>query len=77
MNAPGAAPVLVIGNTGDPATPYEGARHMAHALGTSAIHITLTGQGHGGYTSNNTCLKNLVDHYLLNNTTPPPNTTCT
>ncbi len=33
VSAPGAAPILVIGNTGDPATPYEGARSMARALG--------------------------------------------
>ncbi|MFI6495192.1 alpha/beta hydrolase [Streptomyces sp. NPDC050564] len=78
VNAPGSAPILVIGNTGDPATPYQGAQNMAHQLGDGiGINITLTGQGHGGYTSNNTCLKNTVDQYLLNNTTPPPNTTCT
>jgi hypothetical protein len=78
VNAPHSAPILVIGNTGDPATPYQGAHNMAHALGDGiGINITLTGQGHGGYTSNNTCLTNLVNHYLLNNTTPPNNTTCT
>ncbi len=26
VSAPGSAPILVVGNTGDPATPYEGAR---------------------------------------------------
>ncbi|MET9835842.1 alpha/beta hydrolase, partial [Streptomyces sp. NPDC006385] len=29
MSAPGAAPILLVGNTGDPATPYEGTRRMA------------------------------------------------
>src|SRR5439155_6427835 len=33
VSAPAAAPILVVGNTGDPATPYEGARKMADELG--------------------------------------------
>lgn len=36
VSAPGAAPVLLVGNTGDPATPYEGALSMADALGRGA-----------------------------------------
>ncbi|MGW4984991.1 alpha/beta hydrolase [Streptomyces mirabilis] len=37
VNADGAAAVLVVGGTGDPTTPYPGARHMARA-GTRRAH---------------------------------------
>ncbi|GAA4966991.1 hypothetical protein GCM10023238_38590 [Streptomyces heliomycini] len=44
VSAPGAAPVLVVGNTGDPATPYEGARKMADELGED-VGVVLTWKG--------------------------------
>ncbi|MFE6865281.1 alpha/beta hydrolase [Kitasatospora sp. NPDC057692] len=78
VDAPGAAPIIVIGNTGDPATPYEGARAMARQLGPGVgVTVTLRGQGHGGYDTGNACLKQTVDHYLLDGVVPPDGTTCT
>ncbi|MFH8365717.1 alpha/beta hydrolase [Streptomyces sp. NPDC018031] len=75
--AEGAAPIVVIGNTGDPATPYEGARKMAKALGKGVgIEVTLKGEGHGGYNSGNACLKKAVDGYLLDGKVPAAGTTC-
>ncbi|NED90207.1 alpha/beta hydrolase, partial [Streptomyces sp. SID11233] len=48
VSAPGAPPILVVGNTGDPATPYEGAARMAKQLGKGVgVEITYKGQGHG------------------------------
>ncbi len=48
VSAPGAAPVLVVGNTGDPATPYEGAQKMADGLGKGVgVLLTWKGEGHG------------------------------
>ncbi|WP_327327960.1 alpha/beta hydrolase [Streptomyces sp. NBC_01210] len=77
VSAKGSAPILVIGNTGDPATPYEGAHKMAQELGDGVgVEITLTGQGHGGYDSGNSCLKKAVDRYLLDGIVPAPGTTC-
>ncbi|MER6559414.1 alpha/beta fold hydrolase [Streptomyces sp. NPDC001027] len=77
VSAPGSAPILVVGNTGDPATPYEGARKMADALGRGVgIELTYKGQGHGAYGSKSPCVQRAVDGYLLNGTTPADGTVC-
>ncbi|MEV6973578.1 alpha/beta hydrolase [Kitasatospora sp. NPDC093806] len=77
VSAPGSAPIVVIGNTGDPATPYEGARAMAQQLGAGVgVNVTLEGQGHGGYDTGNPCLKQAVDQYLLADKVPADGTTC-
>ncbi|MEK2474240.1 alpha/beta hydrolase [Streptomyces noursei] len=77
VGAKGSAPIVVIGNTGDPATPYEGARKMARELGDGVgVELTLKGEGHGGYNSGNPCLKKAVDDYLLDGKVPAPGTTC-
>ncbi|MFD9905464.1 alpha/beta hydrolase [Streptomyces sp. NPDC059063] len=77
VSAPGAAPVVVIGNTGDPATPYEGARKMVDALGKGVgVELTYKGQGHGAYDSKNACVRGAVDGYLLEGTVPKSGTVC-
>ncbi|MGK5640996.1 alpha/beta hydrolase [Streptomyces sp. URMC 126] len=77
VTAKGAAPILVVGNTGDPATPYEGARRMARALGDGVgVEMTYRGQGHGAYDSGNSCVKKAVDAYLLDGTVPGRGTVC-
>ncbi|QKW08800.1 alpha/beta fold hydrolase [Streptomyces sp. NA04227] len=77
VSAKGAAPIVVIGNTGDPATPVAGARKMAEGLGKGVgINVTLKGEGHGGYNTGNPCLTELVDGYLLNGKVPAMDTTC-
>ncbi|MEU4108704.1 alpha/beta hydrolase [Streptomyces sp. NPDC027717] len=77
VRAPGSAPILVVGNTGDPATPYEGARAMVDALGKGvAVELTYKGQGHGAYDSKNKCVRKAVDDYLLTGRTPEPDTVC-
>ncbi|MFD6360589.1 alpha/beta hydrolase, partial [Streptomyces roseolus] len=43
-SAPGADPVLVVGTTGDPATPYEGAERMAEELG-EGVGVLVTNKG--------------------------------
>ncbi|WP_432013256.1 alpha/beta hydrolase [Streptomyces cucumeris] len=77
VSAAGSAKTLVIGNTGDPATPYEGARKMSRELGKDVgVDITLKGEGHGGYNSHNPCLTKLVDRYLLDSKIPASGTVC-
>ncbi|MFB8270060.1 MULTISPECIES: alpha/beta hydrolase [unclassified Streptomyces] len=77
VSAPGSAPILVVGNTGDPATPYEGARKMVDALGKGVgVELTYVGQGHGAYDSGNKCVRGAVDGYLLNGTVPKAGTVC-
>ncbi|MBQ1093888.1 alpha/beta hydrolase [Streptomyces sp. B93] len=77
VSAPGSAPILVVGNTGDPATPYEGARKMVRALGEGVgVELTYRGQGHGAYDSENKCVRNAVDGYLLDGRVPKAGTVC-
>ncbi|MGI5428457.1 alpha/beta hydrolase [Streptomyces sp. CA-179760] len=77
VSAPGAAPVLVVGNTGDPATPYEGARRMADELGEDVgVVLTWRGQGHGAYGSGSDCVDSTVNAYLLDGSVPKDGKTC-
>ncbi|MEV3854473.1 alpha/beta hydrolase [Streptomyces sp. NPDC050095] len=77
VSAAGSAPILVVGNTGDPATPYEGARKMVDALGDGVgVELTYKGQGHGAYDSGNKCVHGAVNGYLLDGTVPNEGTTC-
>ncbi|MER6357722.1 alpha/beta hydrolase [Streptomyces sp. NPDC001634] len=77
VSAPGAAPVLVVGNTGDPATPYEGARRMADGLGKGVgVELTWKGEGHGAYGSGSDCVDSTVNAYLLDGTVPKDGKVC-
>ncbi|MFI7384275.1 alpha/beta hydrolase [Streptomyces sp. NPDC049813] len=77
VSAPGAAPVLVVGNTGDPATPYEGARRMAGELGKGVgVELTWKGEGHGAYGSGSSCVDSTVDAYLLEGRIPHDGKVC-
>ncbi|MCX5393044.1 alpha/beta hydrolase [Streptomyces sp. NBC_00094] len=75
-SAPGAAPILVVGTTGDPATPYEGAEKMAKELGEGVgVLVTNKGEGHGAY-GTSPCVTKKVDAYFLKGTVPAYGTTC-
>lgn len=77
VSAPGAAPVLVVGNTGDPATPYEGAQKMAGELGEGVgVMLTWKGEGHGAYGSGSSCVDSTVNAYLLDGTVPKNGKVC-
>ncbi|GAA3296760.1 alpha/beta hydrolase [Streptomyces cinereospinus] len=77
VSAPGAAPILVVGTTGDPATPYEGARRMADELGRGVgVMLTWKGSGHGAYASGSDCVDSTVDAYLLDGTVPKDGKVC-
>ncbi|MFC9889701.1 alpha/beta hydrolase [Streptomyces pilosus] len=77
VSAPGAPPILVVGNTGDPATPYEGARKMADELGEGVgVVLTWKGEGHGAYGSGSDCVDSTVNAYLLDGTVPKDGKVC-
>lgn len=76
VSAKSADPILVIGTTGDPATPYEGARRMADELGPDVgVLVTNKGEGHGAY-GNSSCVTRTVDDYLLGGKVPADGKTC-
>ncbi|MGW6565331.1 alpha/beta hydrolase [Streptomyces sp. NPDC054975] len=77
VSAPGSAPILVLGTTGDPATPYEGTRAMVDALGKGVgVEITYEGEGHGAYNGGNPCVQNTVNAYFLDGKVPASGTVC-
>ncbi|MGW8064999.1 alpha/beta hydrolase [Streptomyces ziwulingensis] len=77
VSAPGAAPVLLIGSTGDPATPYQGAARMAERLGRGVgFALTYRGEGHGAFDSGNACVRDAVHTYLLDGRLPERGAVC-
>jgi hypothetical protein len=72
--AAGSPPIVVVGSTGDPATPYAAAQALANELANGVL-LTRVGDGHTGY-SFSACVKARVDAYLLNLTVPARGTTC-
>ncbi len=72
--AAGAPPILVIGNTDDPATPIENAEAVASTL-ESGVLVTVDTAGHTAYGSNQ-CATDLVDDYLIDLDVPTDGTVC-
>lgn len=70
-----SAPVLVVGNHFDPATPYRGAL-VAHDLLRNSSLLTYAGWGHTAFLSGNTCIDLSVTQYLVTQETPTPGTVC-
>ena len=74
-SAKGAPPILVIGTTNDPATPYAWAQALAQEL-SSGVLLTHVGEGHGVYGLGNTCATSAVDDLFLDGTPPKAGTRC-
>lgn len=70
----GLPPIIVIGNTGDSATPYEYAVKMAAQL-ESGVLITYRGQGHLSY-RRSACVRSLVINYLTEDRPPQDGAKC-
>ncbi|WP_225755056.1 alpha/beta hydrolase [Actinotalea sp. Marseille-Q4924] len=75
VTAAGAAPILVVGTTGDPATPYEWSVALAEQL-ASGVLLTWEGEGHTAYGRAGQCITDAVDAYLLEGATPAEGTVC-
>ena len=75
LTAKGAAPILVIGTTNDPATPYAQAQSLAKLL-KSGVLVTYNGEGHTAYTRSNSCINNTVDDYLVTGKVPARDPQC-
>ena len=71
----GAPPILVIGATGDNATPYQQAVTMAKQL-TSGVLVTWEGEGHGTYGGKSACVDSIVVNYLVKGTVPKDGVRC-
>ena len=69
------APVIVIGTTRDPATPYEWSVGL-HQIFKNSKLISLDADGHTGQGRGSACVDDAVDSYLLMGKTPNKNLIC-
>jgi pimeloyl-ACP methyl ester carboxylesterase len=74
LHVTGAAPILVVGTTGDPATPFAGATDLVSRIAGSRL-LTFDSTEHTAYTKS-ACIDRAVDAYLLRGTLPPTGTVC-
>jgi pimeloyl-ACP methyl ester carboxylesterase len=70
-----ANPILVVGTTHDPATPYRGSVAMADELARARL-LTVDGYGHGILTNPSRCASRHESAYLLRGALPPVGTRC-
>jgi pimeloyl-ACP methyl ester carboxylesterase len=70
-----ASPILVIGNTLDPDTPYKGAIAMANDLARGRL-LTVQGYGHTTLLNPSTCANDYETQYLVDGKLPPSGTVC-
>lgn len=75
IHAEGAAPIMVVGTTGDPATPYEWAVALADQL-ASGVLVSYEGEGHTAYNKSNACVNEAVESYLIDGTVPTADPKC-
>ncbi|MCU1529888.1 MAG: alpha/beta hydrolase [Frondihabitans sp.] len=75
VTAKGAGPIVVVGTTGDPATPYAGAVALAKQLDSGHL-VTYVGEGHTAYDKGDSCVNRAIDAYLIDETVPAPGLRC-
>lgn len=75
ITADGAAPIVVIGTTGDPATPYAESIALADQL-SSGVLLTRVGEGHTGYNKGNACIDDAVTAFFVEDKVPTDGLTC-
>lgn len=74
--AKGAPTILVVGTTGDPATPFEQSVALAHEVLADGFLITFKGEGHTAYGRSNDCVSAAVDGFLINGKIPDKEPVC-
>ncbi|WP_418288057.1 alpha/beta hydrolase [Mycetocola zhujimingii] len=75
ITAEGAPPILVVGTTNDPETPYVWAEALADQL-ESGVLVTYEGEGHTGYNKGSECVNSVVDDYLISGEVPTEDPKC-
>ncbi|MER7702117.1 alpha/beta hydrolase [Kitasatospora sp. NPDC097605] len=75
VRAAGATPIVVVGTTRDPATPYSWAQALAGQLESGRL-LTYDGDGHTAYGRHDACLDGAVNRYLLGGEAPENGKRC-
>jgi pimeloyl-ACP methyl ester carboxylesterase len=70
------ATIMIIGTTGDPATPYAWAKGLSRLLTNSQL-LTYVGDGHTAQGRGNACIDEAVDAFYLDGTLPAKDLRCT
>ena len=73
--AASVSPILVVGTTHDPATPYKWAQSVTAELGNATL-LTYDGEGHTAYGRSNQCIIDAVDGWLVDGKMPKTGTVC-
>ncbi|MER6051678.1 alpha/beta hydrolase [Streptomyces sp. NPDC001793] len=76
IEAKGADPIVVVGTTRDPATPYTWAKGLAAQLSSGTL-LTYVGDGHTAYGRGSDCIDTAINTYLLEGTPPAKGKRCT
>lgn len=74
--ATGAPTILVVGTTGDPATPYSQAQALAGRILDDAFLLTYNGEGHTIYGQQVDCVDDVVDEFFLTAKLPDTDPNC-
>lgn len=74
ITAAGSPPIVVVGTTGDPATPYSEAQALSSELQRGVL-LTRVGEGHTAYPYSS-CIRSAVDTYLIDLKAPAAGTRC-
>lgn len=75
ISAAGADPIVVVGTTRDPATPYQWAVRLRDQL-SNGVLVTYDGDGHTAYMRSNTCVQDPIDAYFTTGTVPKDGLRC-
>ncbi|MFJ7768006.1 alpha/beta hydrolase [Streptomyces sp. NPDC097107] len=75
IEAAGATPIVVVGTTRDPATPYRWAEALADQLSSGRL-LTYEGDGHTAYGRGSTCIDSAINTYLLRGIAPEDGRRC-
>jgi pimeloyl-ACP methyl ester carboxylesterase len=75
VHAPGSPPILVIGTTKDPATPYVWAQSLARQL-SKGVLLTFRGDGHTAALRGDSCVDAAIDAYVESLVAPAAGTSC-
>ena len=73
--ASGSGPIVVVGTTNDPATPYEWSQSLAEQL-ENGVLVTRVGEGHTGYNKGSSCVDTAVEGFLIDGTVPDDGLRC-
>jgi pimeloyl-ACP methyl ester carboxylesterase len=75
LDAAGAPPELVLGNTRDPATPLAAARALAGELEGARL-LVVNSEAHTAFAAGNSCVDDAVTRYLVDRVLPRTGTRC-